>query len=120
MQLEDHLNHLSVHCGGVVIVPDEIRRYCPVEISANGLQVLQWEKDSVEESGLVKIDILGNRSLAVIRDALALVEKNYGRRIDYATWDPINDPETVRIFYGATPSVSSILKALPQGRSSKR
>jgi DNA-directed DNA polymerase III PolC len=99
VQLEDHLNHLSVHCGGLVIVPDEVRRYCPVEISASGLQVLQWEKDSVEEAGLVKIDILGNRSLAVIRDALDLVEKNYGRHIDYASWNPIDDPETVKIFY---------------------
>jgi DNA-directed DNA polymerase III PolC len=99
VQLEDHLNHLSVHCGGMVIVPDEIRRYCPVEISASGLQVLQWEKDAVEEAGLVKIDLLGNRSLAVIRDALALVERNYGRKIDYASWDPTDDPETVKIFY---------------------
>jgi error-prone DNA polymerase len=99
VQLEDHLNHLSVHCGGMVIVPDEIRRYCPVEISASGLQVLQWDKDAVEEAGLVKIDLLGNRSLAVIRDALALVAKNYGRKIDYANWDPTDDPEAVRIFY---------------------
>jgi error-prone DNA polymerase len=99
VQLEDHLNHLSVHCGGMVVVPDEIRRYCPVEISAGGVQVLQWEKDSVEDGGLVKIDILGNRSLAVIRDALALVEKNYGRRIDYVSWNPIDDPKTVEIFY---------------------
>ncbi len=98
-QLETHFNHLSTHCGGLVVVPDEIRRYCPVEISASGLQVLQWEKDSVEDSGLVKIDILGNRSLAVIRDALDLVEKNYGRRIDYARLNPINDPRTVEIFY---------------------
>lgn len=100
VQLEDHFNHLSVHCGGVVVVPDEIRRYCPVEISANGAQVLQWEKDSVKETGLVKIDILGNRSLAVIRDALDLVEGNYGRRIDYASWNPINDHKTVEVFYG--------------------
>jgi error-prone DNA polymerase len=99
VQLEDHLNHLSVHCGGLVVVPDEIRRYCPVEISASGIQVLQWEKDSVEEGGLVKIDILGNRSLAVIRDALDLVERNTGRRIDYASWNPIDDPETVAVFY---------------------
>lgn len=97
--LEEHFNHLSVHCGGVVIVPDEIRRYCPVEVSANGAQVLQWEKDSVEESGLVKIDILGNRSLAVIRDALELVKKNHGRSIDCEVWDPINDRKTVEIFY---------------------
>jgi error-prone DNA polymerase len=98
-QLEAHFNHLSTHCGGLVVVPDEIRRYCPVEISASGLQVLQWEKDSVEDAGLVKIDILGNRSLGVIRDALELVEKNYGRRIEYARLNPINDPRTVKVFY---------------------
>jgi error-prone DNA polymerase len=98
-QLENHFNHLSTHCGGLVLVPDEIRRYCPVEISAKGLQVLQWEKDSVEDAGLVKIDILGNRSLAMIRDALALIEKNYGRRINYADLNPVDDPETIWIFY---------------------
>jgi error-prone DNA polymerase len=98
-RLEKHFQHLSTHCGGVVVVPDDIRRYCPVEISAGGLQVLQWEKDSVEESGLVKIDILGNRSLAVIRDALEMVRKNYGRRIEYARLNPLDDPETVRIFH---------------------
>ncbi|MBW2615835.1 MAG: DNA polymerase III subunit alpha [Deltaproteobacteria bacterium] len=99
VQLESHFNHLSTHCGGLVVVPDEIRRYCPVEISASGPQVLQWEKDSVEDSGLVKIDILGNRSLAVIRDALDLVKKNYGRRIDYAGLNPIDDSRTIRVFY---------------------
>jgi error-prone DNA polymerase len=124
VQLEDHLNHLSVHCGGLVIVPDEIRRYCPVEISANGLQVLQWEKDTVEKAGLVKIDILGNRSLAVIRDALDLVEKNYGRRIDYASWNPIDDPTTVEIFYRGdtfgvfyfeSPATRQVLKKVSSG-----
>ncbi|MDY6972255.1 MAG: DNA polymerase III subunit alpha [Thermodesulfobacteriota bacterium] len=99
VRLEAHFNHLSTHCGGLVVVPDEIRRYCPVEISAGGLQVLQWEKDSVEDAGLVKIDILGNRSLAVIRDALDLVGKNYGRRIDYARLNATNDPRTVNVFY---------------------
>jgi len=99
VRLEDHFNHLGTHCGGMVVVPDEIRRYCPVEISASGLQVLQWEKDSVEDAGLVKIDILGNRSLAMIRDALELVENNTGRRIDYADLNPIDDPGAVRVFY---------------------
>jgi error-prone DNA polymerase len=83
-RLQGHFNHLSMHCGGVVITPDEIREYCPVEISRDGRQVLQWEKDSVEETGLVKIDILGNRSLAVIRDALAMVNQNDGRHVEYA------------------------------------
>lgn len=99
VRLESRFNHLSTHCGGLVVVPDEIRRYCPVEISASGLQVLQWEKESVEDGGLVKIDILGNRSLAVIRDTLDMVEKNYGRRIEYWRLNPIHDTETIRTFY---------------------
>ncbi len=99
--LEGCFNHLSTHCGGLVLVPDEIRRYCPVEISAKGQQVLQWEKDSVEDGGLVKIDILGNRSLAVIRDALELVEQNYGKRINYQDLNPIHDSKTVKVFYDA-------------------
>jgi len=124
VQLEDHLDHLSVHCGGLVIVPDEIRRYCPVEISASGMQVLQWEKDSVEEAGLVKIDILGNRSLAVIRDTLDLVERNYGRHIEYANWNPIGDPNTVEIFYRGdtfgvfyfeSPATRQVLKKVSSG-----
>ena len=124
VQLEDHLNHLSVHCGGIVIVPDEIRRYCPVEISANGAQVLQWEKDSVEEAGLVKIDILGNRSLAVIRDTIDLIEGNHGIKIDYTDWNPINDPGTVEIFYRGdtfgvfyfeSPATRQVLKKVASG-----
>jgi DNA polymerase III alpha subunit len=70
-QLQGHFRHLGLHPGGVVLVPDEIRRYVPVETSASGWPVIQWEKDQAEDAGLVKIDLLGNRSLAVIRDALA-------------------------------------------------
>ena len=80
LRAQNHFRHLSMHCGGVVIVPDEIRRYVPVEFTAKGLPVIQWEKDQTEEAGLVKIDILGNRSLAVIRDALAAVARHTGRR----------------------------------------
>lgn len=98
-RLEAHFRNLSTHCGGIVVVPDDIRRYCPVEVSAKGMQVLQWDKDSVEGGGLVKIDLLGNRSLAVIRDAISMISENYGLAIDYAWLNPLDDPETVRIFY---------------------
>ena len=98
-RLQGHFNHLSMHCGGVVITPDKIRGYCPVEISSDGRQVLQWEKDSVEDAGLVKIDILGNRSLAVIRDALSMVNENDNRHLEYAELNPLEDPETAGIFY---------------------
>jgi error-prone DNA polymerase len=92
--LDGQLRHLSLHCGGLVVVPDEIRRHVPVQVSAKGLPVIQWEKDQTEAAGLVKIDILGNRSLAVIRDALAAVKANTGVDIDYAQWQPLEDEAT--------------------------
>ena len=120
-RLQRQLRHLSLHCGGLVIVPDEIRRYVPVEVSAKGLPVIQWEKDQAEAAGLVKIDILGNRSLAVIRDALAAVAANTGRTVDYARWQPLADDRTRRLlrsgetmgcFYIESPATRQLLKKM--------
>lgn len=72
-RIEGIVRHLSVHCGGVVITPTPIRNYVPVEISKKGPPVIQWEKDQTEDAGLVKIDLLGNRSLAVIRDTITTI-----------------------------------------------
>lgn len=124
VQLQGHFRNLGLHPGGVVLVPDEIRRYVPVEVSASGLPVIQWEKDQAEDAGLVKIDLLGNRSLAVIRDALAAIAQNTGRAIDYATWDPITDPatnelirrgDTMGCFYVESPATRLLLKKLWAG-----
>ncbi len=121
LRAQNHFRHLSVHCGGVVIVPDEIRRYVPVETTAKDLPVIQWEKDQTEEAGLVKIDLLGNRSLAVIRDALAAIARHTGHRIDYAAWDPLSDPatqnlirrgDTMGCFYVESPATRLLLKKL--------
>ena len=120
-QLQGRLQHLSVHCGGMVIVPDDLRRYVPIEVAAKGVPVIQWEKDQTEEAGLVKIDILGNRSLAVIRDALAAIAEHTGNHIDYATWDPLSDPatqtliqhgNTIGCFYIESPATRLLLKKL--------
>ena len=86
--------NMSVHCGGVVITPDHINNYVPLEPAPKGVNILQWEKDQSEEAGLIKIDHLGNRSLAVIRDALKAVKQNYGVNIQYGLWNPIDDVKT--------------------------
>jgi error-prone DNA polymerase len=121
LKAQNHFRHLSMHCGGVVIVPDEIRRYVPIEITAKGLPVIQWEKDQTEDAGLVKIDILGNRSLAVIRDALSAIAKHTGRTINYKTWDPLHDAatqdaircgDTIGCFYIESPATRLLLRKL--------
>ncbi|HWA14933.1 MAG TPA: PHP domain-containing protein, partial [Gemmatimonadales bacterium] len=98
--------HLSIHPGGVVIVPDALTDFVPTEPARKELDgapdlpvpVIQFEKDGAEDIGLVKIDLLGNRSLAVIRDAIRAVGGNTGRMIDYTSADPEDDPATRRLF----------------------
>jgi len=85
--------YLSVHPGGVVIAPDRIDNHVPVEKAPKGVPIIQWEKDATEEAGLVKIDLLGNRSLGVIRDAIANLRQN-GTHFDERRWDPESDPAT--------------------------
>ncbi|MFO0773376.1 MAG: DNA polymerase III subunit alpha [Nitrospiraceae bacterium] len=128
-QVEGHFRTLGLHCGGVVIVPDDIRRYVPVQISASRRPVIQWDKDQTEDAGLVKIDLLGNRSLAVIRDALAAIARHTGRQIDYALWDPLDDPatqalircgDTIGCFYVESPATRLLLRKLWGGMPADR
>ena len=94
--------HLSVHSGGMIITPRPITEYVPVQTAPKGVPIVQWEKDGVEQSGLVKIDLLGNRSLGVIRDALASVSEN-GVPVDEGRWEPEDDPATIQaVGQGAT------------------
>jgi DNA polymerase-3 subunit alpha/error-prone DNA polymerase len=85
--------HLSVHPGGVVITPHPIRHYVPVQRAPKGVPIIQWEKDAAEDAGLVKIDLLGNRSLGVIRDAIHNVRSN-GVEFDESHWEPEDDADT--------------------------
>jgi DNA-directed DNA polymerase III PolC len=113
--------HLSVHAGGVVITPTPLTDYVPVERAAKTLTndselpvpVIQFEKDGTEDAGLVKIDLLGNRSLAVIRDAIEAVHGNTGHQIDYTSSSAGQDEaakalfrtgQTMGVFYTESPA----------------
>jgi DNA-directed DNA polymerase III PolC len=94
--------YLSVHPGGVIITPRPITDYVPVQLATKGVPIIQWEKDGAEEAGLVKIDLLGNRSLGVIRDCIAAVHSG-GRSFDETTWQPEDDAATkMSVAEGAT------------------
>lgn len=98
--------HLSLHPGGVVIVPTALTDVVPIERAAKQLDghpdltvpVIQFEKDGAEDAGLVKIDLLGNRSLAVIRDAITMVHTNTGIQLDYTSQQAGDDPATRKAF----------------------
>jgi len=74
--------HLSVHCGGVVITPGPIASYAPLIKAEKGVVITAFDKRGVEKAGLVKLDLLGNRSLSTISEAVRLIEKRSGEKID--------------------------------------
>jgi len=118
------LRNASVHPGGVIIVPDDISKYVPVLMAPKGVQIVEWEKDQVEDSGLLKIDLLGNRSLAVARDTIRQVNLYYPKRnktdkyMDYHQVQPIGDKKTEKlmsegrtmgVFYIESPATRQLL-----------
>ncbi len=116
--------NLGTHCGGVVITPGPITDYTHVQTSPLGYPVIAWEKDAAEEAGLVKIDLLGNRSLGVLRDTLGLVEKNYGVRLGWESFDPTKDDGTLDliasggtlgVFYVESPATRQLLTKMQRG-----
>ena len=122
LRLVGCLRHLSVHCGGVVITPKKISEYAPVQYTPKGLPVLQWEKDQTEEAGLIKIDLLGNRSLAVVRDTINRVnEINLNADLNYSSFSPEKDPlmeklitqgKTMGVFYIESPGTRLFLQKM--------
>ncbi|MBU1218262.1 DNA polymerase III subunit alpha [Myxococcota bacterium] len=121
------LNHfpryISVHPGGMVITPDPISSRVPVEMAPKGVPIINWEKDWTEEAGLVKIDLLGNRSLAVIRDTLENIREN-GIEIPESFRDPALDPETINlmargetmgVFYVESPAMRQLQRKTKHG-----
>ncbi|AEF83356.1 DNA polymerase III subunit alpha [Leadbettera azotonutricia] len=114
---------LSMHCGGLVITPNPIHFRIPIENSLEGYPLLSWEKEGTEAAGFVKIDLLGNRSLAVIRDTLRNLEEQ-GICIDPHTWRPIQDKATVEalavgnsmgVFYIESPAMRLLQKKTGAG-----
>ena len=90
--------HLGTHPGGVVITPGPITDYTHLQTSPLGWPLIAWEKDGAEEAGLVKIDLLGNRSLGVLRDTLALtapLRAGEGEKpLDWESFNPLGDAQT--------------------------
>jgi len=115
-KIEGNPRGLGMHCGGIIITPDPIYHYAPIEKSAEGYPLLAWEKEGTEAAGLVKIDLLGNRSLAVIRDAIKNLE-GQGVFIDRNTWQPVDDKPTIEalargdsigVFYIESPAMRQL------------
>ncbi|MDP6849934.1 MAG: DNA polymerase III subunit alpha, partial [Planctomycetota bacterium] len=127
--LDGFPRHTGVHPGGTVLAPGPLTDFLPLQNAKKSTQrgpltVTQWDMYSIEDAGLLKIDLLGNRGLAVVRDASSMVKKNTGLAVDFSRVVPEQDTATCKLmergdtmgcFYVESPSMRGLLQKLNCG-----
>jgi DNA polymerase-3 subunit alpha len=96
IKLEGTIRSHGVHAAGVVIAPDEIVKYVPLEVAQSGAIATQYSMFPIEDLGLLKIDFLGLSNLTIIKNALRIVKKVFGKQIDIGQI-PFNDKKTFEL-----------------------
>ena len=82
-RIEGTPRHLSIHVGGMLVTGEPLVDVVPVErATMPGRVVVQFDKDDVEDMGLIKMDLLGLRTLSAIAECLDLIEQTTGKRPD--------------------------------------
>ena len=97
IQLEGTIRSHGVHACGVVIAPDTLVNYIPLEMAQKGVVATQFPMGEVEELGLLKMDFLGLSNLTIINNAMRIIRKVYKENIDLASL-PLDDKETYELF----------------------
>ena len=97
MRLEGTIRSHGVHACGVVIAPDDLVKFMPLEVSAKGPLATQYPGPQVEELGLLKMDFLGLSNLSVIQQALRIIKKVHGKTIDMNKI-PLDDDNVYALF----------------------
>ena len=96
VRLEGTIRSHGVHAAGVVIAPDDIVKFTPLEMSQKGAVATQYPMGPVEELGLLKMDFLGLSNLTIINNALRIIKKVYKNDIDINTI-PMDDAKTFEL-----------------------
>ena len=120
-QLVGFPRHLSQHPGGFVIAKEHMAELVPVENAAMPERsVIQWNKDDLDELGLLKVDILALGMLSAIRRALEFMSEKCGRKVlmqhipddDVPTYDMICAADTIGVFQIESRAQMSMLPRL--------
>lgn len=97
IKLEGTIRSHGVHAAGVVIAPDEIVKFTPLEMAQKGVVSTQYSMGPVDEIGLLKVDFLGLSNLTIIRNTLRIIKKVYDEDIDIGSID-LEDEKTFNLF----------------------
>ena len=96
MILDGTIRSHGIHAAGVVIAPDEIAKFVPLEMAQKGVVATQYSFGQIEDLGLLKIDFLGLSNLTIIKDAMRIISTVYGDEINLAQL-PLDDGPTYEL-----------------------
>ena len=113
--------HLSQHTGGMVMTQGSLCELCPIEnTSMTGRTIIQWDKDDLDELGILKVDCLALGMLSAIHRSLDLLSEHCGKKLSLATipaedpsvYDMICKADTVGVFQIESRAQMSMLPRL--------
>jgi error-prone DNA polymerase len=119
VRIGDFPRHMATHPCGLVICPTPITDFIPLQRGDKGYEITQWSMHEVEAAGLLKVDIIGQKGLAVIEETAAAAEENEGRplhpeRIDYLgdlpTREALRAGRTEGCFYIESPGMIQLIR----------
>lgn len=118
--LEGTVRSHGVHAAGVVIAPDDIVKFVPLEMAQKGVISTQYPLGPVDELGLIKMDFLGLSNLTIIKNALRIIKKVYGDDIDInaiplddvTTYELLSHGDTTGVFQLESAGMKRYLKEL--------
>lgn len=115
-------SHLGIHAGGVLIGEAPLTHYTALHRPPKGFPTTQFSMAEAEDMGLYKFDILSQRGLGHIREAMELVEQRTGERIDIhdvrpfkedpAVKDLLRTGDTIGCFYVESPAMRMLLRKM--------
>ncbi len=120
--LEHTPNYRSIHAGGILISEKPLSYYTALDLPPKGYPTVQWDMHSAEEIGFEKLDILSQRGIGHINDAVKLIKKNKGIDVDIHDVQTFMEDEKIKehlrngdsigCFYVESPAMRGLLRKL--------
>ncbi|MCX7820834.1 MAG: DNA polymerase III subunit alpha [Brevinematales bacterium] len=110
IKIEGLPHHSSVHSGGIVITPGELNNFFSFEFSRSGETIIQVTKDDIEQTGFIKIDILGLRYVSIINETMRKLKLTKINLNDRKTFDLLSEADTIGVFQLESYGMRELLK----------
>ena len=120
--LEGIPNYLGIHAGGIIISEKSLYNYTGMQMPPKGFPIVQWDMHVAEDIGFYKFDILSQRGLGHIKEAVQIIKKNRGVEIDIHQVEKFQEDlqvqkqlksgDTIGCFYIESPAMRGLLNKL--------